>query len=184
MRMLLAILLAAPLSAHAGRFIGDDTSGSIHFEMEASLHRVPGTVTSFTTELNLKDSITGKVVVQGAGIKTGIGVRDKRMYSFCLETDRFPTIEFEVRGAKGDTEGLLSKEGTGSVNLHGQLKIRSTTRDVVIPATYTWSDGQLQLSGTKQIKWTDYGVPDPSILISTLYPDVSVSFDMRLHEGF
>ena len=183
MRALLAILLAMPLSAQAGRYIGDDTVGTINFDMQASLHGVPGSANSFTTELNLAEAVTGKMVVQGNSITTGIGVRDKRMYEYCLETDKFPTIEFIVRGTKGDTEGLLSKAGSGKVDLHGQLKIRSTTRDVVIPASYTWTEGKLQLAGQKQVKWTDYGVPDPSIIISKLQPEIDVRFNVELQEG-
>jgi polyisoprenoid-binding protein YceI len=183
MRTLLAILLASPLSAQAERYVGDDATGSISFGMNATLHEVGGTASSFTTELNLDEAITGLMVVQGTGLKTGIGVRDKRMYTYCLETDKYPTIEFTIRGAKGDTTGLISKSGSGTIELHGKLKVRSTSRDVVIPTQYNWTETGLQLKGTKQIKWTDFGVPDPSIVISTLYPEVAVDFDLNLREG-
>ena len=184
MRALLVILLACPLQAEAGRYVGDDTSGFLKFDMEASLHAVPGTAKSFTTEINLAESITGKIVVQAKGMTTGIRVRDTRMYEYCLDADKYPTIEFEVRGATGDTEGMLSEGGSGTVNLHGSLKVRSTQREVVIPITYTWTEEGLHLAGNKELKWTDFGVPDPSIVISTLYPKVAVSFDMSLHKSF
>jgi polyisoprenoid-binding protein YceI len=184
MRALLFILLALPLPAEAGRYVGDDSSGSLKFDMEATAHKVPGTARSFTTEINLTESITGKVVVQSRGLTTGIGVRDIRMYDYCLAADKFPTIEFEVRGATGDTAGMLSEGGSGSINLHGTLKVRSTAREVVIPVTYTWTQEGLSLEGTKEIKWTDYGVPDPSIILSRLDPKIAISFDMNLHKSF
>jgi polyisoprenoid-binding protein YceI len=184
MRALLAILLAAPLQAEAGRFVGDDNSGTLNFDMEASLHKVPGVAKSFTTELQIDEKVTGKVVVQAKSMTTGIGVRDSRMYSYCLDADKFPTIEFQVRGMTGDTEGLRSEGGSGEVKLHGSLKVRSTTREVVIPATYTWTEEGLYLEGSKELKWTDFGVPDPSIVISTLDPKMAISFAMTLHKSF
>ena len=56
-------------------------------------------------------------------------------------------------------------------------------RGIVIPATYSWTDNKLQLTGQKQVKWTSYGVPDPSIIISKLHPEIDVRFDLELHES-
>ena len=183
MHALLAILLAMPAQAETGRYVGDDTSGSLKFDMEASLHDVPGQAKSFTTELLLDEKVTGKVVVQTKSMTTGIGVRDTRMYEYCLETDKYPTIEFKVRGITGDTEGFHSEGGTGKVDLHGTLMVRSTQRDVTIPATYTWIEEGLYLEGKKDIKWTDFGVPDPSIVISKLDPKMAVRFEMTLKKS-
>ena len=61
--------------------------------------------------------------------------------------------------------------------------MRSSSRDVVIPATYTWEGDSVRLTGTHEVKWPDYGVPDPSILISTLYPEVNVQFNVLLSEA-
>jgi len=184
MSVLLTTWIALSSFAYADRYVGDDTKGSLKFDMVASLHDVPGEATSFTSELTLDDNVTGKLVIQGGGMKTGIGVRDKRMYSFCLETDKFPVIEFVIRGATGDIDGLKSKSGTGTVNLHGQLKIRSTTREVQVPAQYTWNGEDLSLKGDTEIKWSDYGVPDPSIVISTLFPEIKLTFDLNMSKGF
>lgn len=184
MHALLAILLAVPLQAEAGRFVGDDSSGTLVFDMDASLHKVPGEAKSFTTVLQLDEKVTGKVVVQAKGMTTGIGVRDSRMYDYCLNADQFPTIEFQVRGTTGDTDGLRSESGSGEVNLHGSLRVRSTTREVVIPATYTWTEEGLNLEGSKELNWNDFGVPDPSILISKLDPIMAVKFSMTLQKSF
>ncbi len=184
MHALIAILLALPHEAAADRYVGDDTSGTVKFDMEASLHEIPGEAKSFTTEISVEEKLTGKVVIQAKSLTTGIGVRDTRMYEFCLESDKFPTIVFEVRGATGDTAGILSQEGSGMVSLHGSLKVRSTSRELVIPTAYTWKDGELHLQGDQVIKWTDYGVPDPSIVISKLEPKMAISFDVNLHKSF
>ena len=184
MNLFFTLFLLLSNIARADRYIGDDASGTLTFDMSASLHDIKSQATSYTSELIIGEQVTGKLVVQALGLKTGIGVRDKRMYNFCLSSDQYPTIEFTVRGATGDLAGLSSGQGSGSVNLHGQLKVRSTTRDVQIPVKYTWADGTLQLKGAKQIKWTDYSVPDPSIVISKLAPEIHLSFNMKLVKSF
>ena len=70
------------------------------------------------------------------------------------------------------------------MNLHGQLAIRSTTRDLVIPATYAWSDDGLQLAGKSTVTWTDFGVPDPSIMISKVQPALDLRFDVTMKKSF
>jgi hypothetical protein len=176
-------LISLPF-ASADRFVGDDTKGSLDMAMVASLHDVPVEATSFTTELIIEDGITGKMVVQANSLKTGIGVRDSKMYEYCLSTDKYPVVTFEIRGATGDVDGLKSQKGTGTVNLHGQLTVRSTTRDLVVPTTYTWKEGGVHLKGAADLKWSDYGVPDPSIMISKLYPEIKLSFAVDLTKSF
>ena len=180
----LTVALVSLQVANAERFAGDNTKGSLDMEMVASLHDVPVVANSFTTELIIEENITGKLVVQANSLKTGIGMRDSKMYEYCLETDKYPTVTFEMRGVTGNAEGLKSKAGTGKIKLHGKLTVRSTTRDIAVPTTYTWKDDQLHLKGAADLKWTDYGVPDPSILISTLYPEIKLSFDIALDKTF
>ena len=184
MHLLITIWLSLVSTASADRFTADNTSGEVKFALNSTLHVVPGDATSFTTELNVDEGVTGKLVVQAESIKTGIGVRDQRMYDYCLDTKKYPTIVFEVRGITGNEEGFKSKEGSGSVNLHGQLSIRSTTRDLVVPATYTWTDGAVAIAGTSSLTWTDFGVPDPSIMISKVQPKMELNFDLNMKKAF
>ena len=182
MYLLFAFWLSTLAPAFADRFTSDNSSGQIHFDVGSTLHNVPGEFTRFTAELNLAEKVTGNLVIQSEGIKTGIGVRDNRMYSHCLDTGQFPTIRFEIRGITGDVDGFNSNQGQGTVNLHGKLSIRSTDRDVIIEAAYIWTDGMLDLKGSNKLKWADYGVPDPSILISKVQPELVLSFDLKMQK--
>jgi polyisoprenoid-binding protein YceI len=184
MHLLITIWLSLVCTASADRFTADNTSGNIKFELDSTLHVVPGDATSFTTELNVEEKVTGKLVIQAESIQTGIGVRDQRMYDYCLDSKKYPTIVFDVRGITGDVDGFKSKQGNGTVNLHGQLSIRSTTRDLVIPATYSWSDAGIALAGKTTVLWTDFGVPDPSIMISKVQPKLELSFDANMKKSF
>jgi len=184
MHLFLATLISLSSSAFADRFAGDNSSGHVKFDLDSTLHNVPGDATSFTSEIIIEEGISGVLTIQAASIKTGIKVRDKRMYDFCLNTQSFPTITFELRGITGDEEGFKSKTGTGTVNLHGKLNIRSTSRDLVVPASYSWSETGVKLNGKTDVNWSDYGVPDPSILISTVQPVLKMNFDLDLQKAF
>ena len=171
-------------SSDAARYAFDDTKGKITFDMAASLHEIEGAASSFTGELDIgSDSPTGKIVVQASQVTTFLSLRDDRMHEFCLATDQYPTIELRIGATTGNTQGLNSGRGTGTIELRGQLTIRSTSRDVIIPLTYTWEGDKVRLVGSHQVKWPDYGVPDPSILISTLYPEVNIQFNVLLNEA-
>ena len=159
MHFLFAIWLSAVLPSKADRYTTDNGSSTVRFDVGSTLHNVPADVTRFTAELNIKDSISGKLTVQSDSIKTGIGVRDKRLYSYCLGTEQYPTIDFTIRSVTGDTESFQTQSGSGAVQLHGSLKIRSTTKDIVIPTNFTWNDGGVVLNGKSSLAWGDYGIP-------------------------
>jgi polyisoprenoid-binding protein YceI len=180
----LPMFLALAQTADAARYAFDDTRGEITFGLVASLHDISGKAGSFTGELDIgSESPTGKVVLQAAQLTTFLSVRDDRMHDFCLSTDEYPTIELRIGATTGNVKGLNSGKGSGTIELRGQLTVRSSSRDVVIPMTYTWENGGVRLVGSHQLKWTDYGVPDPSILISTLYPEVNVQFNVLLQQA-
>jgi len=184
MHLFLTALISLSSSALADRFAGDNSHGHVKFDLDSTLHNVPGEATSFTSEINIEEGVSGMLTIQAASIKTGIKVRDRRMYDFCLDTHSFPIITFELRGITGDEEGFKSKAGAGTVNLHGKLNIRSTSRDLIVPASYTWSEAGVKLNGKTDVKWSDYGVPDPSILISTVQPVLKMNFDLDLRKTF
>ena len=179
----LALMMAWTQDAHAARYAFDDTSGSINFGLVASLHDIAGTAQTFSGELDIgSDKPTGKITIQATGLTTDLAIRDDRMHSYCLEVDRYPTVEFLVAATTGDVRGLNSRRGSGNIELRGQMTVRSSTRDVIIPVRYQWRSGTLHLTGAHQLDWTQYGVPDPSIIISTLYPEVNIQFDVALTE--
>ena len=174
---LLASFALSPL-AQAGTYKGQ-SAGSLTFDMEASLHAIKGTAKSFSSSLDT-DALKGSLVVQTKSMTTHLGPRDKKMHEFCLESEKFPTITFTVNSIDGGTEGLKTGAGTGKVTLKGSLKVRDVAKNVSMPATYSFNGDTLTLTGKHAFKWTDFNVPDPSIFISTLYPDMSVKFNVNL----
>lgn len=165
-------------SAAAAQYTFDQGSSSLTFLNSASLHEIDGVVKQFSGTFD-SDTGTGELKVKAASLTTNLGPRDSKMHSFCLESSNFPAISFQVTGVDGG-ESLNSDAKRGRVKLKGKLTIRDVTKDVVVDSSFTRVGDDLQLNGKYGMKWTDYNVADPSILISTLYPDMSVSFRLTL----
>lgn len=153
------------------------TESSVGFHASASLHEFDGKARSFSGSLDTT-TLAGKLEVQSSSLTTFLGPRDARLQSWCLEAERFPTIQFVLGSVNGEIAGLKAGSGGGAVTLVGKLTIRDVTLDVKVPATYTWEGNNLRLKGRHDLRWADFGIPDPSITISTLYPDLYVTFDV------
>ena len=167
--------LAAPLSASAA-------GGSLWFEASSSLHDFKGEALAFSGSLDL-EALAGSLVVPVEALTTRLGARDERMRA-CLAGPGAPgaEIRFEARSIAGDTAMLQRREGGGSLLLSGDLLIRGQARAVAIPARFAWEQAGLRLRGRAPLRWADFGVPDPSPLISVMAPEVTVVFDLLLSE--
>lgn len=173
---MLITLLTLP--AQAERYAFDNDSGAIGFEMVATLHEIQGASTSFSGELDVgrRATHTGKITLQSSALTTNLDIRDERMHGYVLGVSEFPTVDFVIADIGGDVEGLDSQKGSGQVVLKGQLTIRTVTKDVEVPAKYAWDDsGNLTLDTSWDTSWTHWNLPDPSILMSTLYPELTVN---------
>ncbi len=166
-------------SADATKYTFDQTGSSVTFHNTASLHGIDGKAKSFSGSFD-SDAGTGSLVVQTKSMTTNLGPRDTKMHEFCLESDKFPTIEFVVTGIGGGVDGLKAKAKRGKIALNGTLKIRDVKKTVSVPTSFVTVGDDLTLQGQYDFSWKDYNVPDPSILISTLYPDMSVKFSLKL----
>jgi polyisoprenoid-binding protein YceI len=175
------ILLVLTLISFAEPLLFDESRGKILFDMKASMHDVQGQATQFTAKIDVGEGgiNTGTVSIPASQLTTFLDVRDKRMYEDVLQVIRFPTITYTILSMSGSTEGLNSGKGKGKITMTGILTVASVEREVTIPAAYMWTeDGSLKMAGKVQIKWPDFGLPDPSIMISKLYPLVNIKFSI------
>ena len=179
--MLTLIPLLLATTAQADRYSFDDKSGAITFHMVATLHSIDGTAKNFSGEIFVGEEreSPASLTIQASSLTTHLGIRDGRMHDYVLGIADFPTLKIDVHSITGDDiAGFNAGKGEGQVNLNGKMTVRSSTRDVKIPATYRVGDGMMNLQGTYTLDWTDFNLPDPSIAISTLKPKVEVKFDV------
>ncbi len=118
----------------------------------------------------------GAIVVPVAALTTGLGPRDARMRTWCLDERAFPEIRYDVDTIEGGDPGAGT--GAGDATLRGRLRIRDTARALEIPVTWSWEGGRLRVRGRAPLRWADWGVPDPAVLLSTMGPEVVVTFDV------
>ncbi len=170
--------LAWSSSSEAAKYKFGTSGSTVTFHNTASLHGIDGVAKVFKGSFD-SDAGTGVLTVQTRSMTTNLGPRDKKMHNYCLEVDKYPTIEFSVAKVQGG-DALNSGAYRGRVNLDGELTIRDVTRAISVPTTFETVGKDLFLKGEIAFKWTDFDVPDPSIFISTLYPDMSVKFSLKL----
>lgn len=173
--------LVASLSAQAERFAISHSTGKIRFHMEASLHEIDGAAESFSggIELGPESSHQGEITIPAVGLTTHLKIRDERMREHVLHVEKYPTITYRIRSISGDVAGLDSGTGSGEVQLNGDLTVAGVTETLNIPAAYTWSQSSVKLVGKVTTKWTNFRLPDPSILISTLHPPLDILFAVQ-----
>ncbi|MFZ5477969.1 MAG: YceI family protein [Myxococcota bacterium] len=146
-----------------------EADGRIGFTAEGSLGAFEGRATDFGGAISPATG-AGELIVPAGALTTGLGPRDSRMLRWCLEAERFPEIRFTLTG------GPLG-EGGGAV-LKGRLTVRDVTRDVEIPATFSWEGPNLRLQGRYEMDLRDWNVPDPAVVLATMDPTFAVTFDV------
>jgi polyisoprenoid-binding protein YceI len=82
------------------------------------------------------------------------------MRTTCLAVDRFPAIVFLP--SRFTPAGAGGAGGSAQGTLAGDLTIRDVTRPVSMTATLADEGKRVVVSGTFDVAWGDFGVPDPS----------------------
>ena len=165
---LLPLAMAAPYSFSAAE-------SRLGFSAVASLHSFDGRAGSFFGSFD-PESQVGSMEVAAASLSTGLGPRDERLRLWCLETEKYPTIRFIVAQIEGNLPD--PGEGSGTMTLTGDLSIRDQTRRIAVPLSWSREEEALRLRGQLPLRWADFGIPDPGLLISTLQPDIQLHFDL------
>ncbi len=174
-----ALGLLTPATAEAGQYSFSSSGSRITFDLSSSLHDFDGKAKSFKGSLDT-DSGTGSLTIDASSLTTDLGPRDSKMHSFCLESGSFSSISFDLTSIGGDLVGLQSGAGAGKITLNGNLTIRDMVLEVAIPAEYAFEGEDLVLRGKHRMRWTTFGVPDPSIVISKLDPSMKVKFKIKM----
>jgi polyisoprenoid-binding protein YceI len=148
-----------------------------------------GRTSSMTGEATLARS-GGGVTITSASFKVAVNtlksdrsMRDEKIHSIGLESDRYPTATFTLStpltlpsSALGGRVAPLS--ATGILNIHG------TSRHEAIPVEVTLSGSTLQAAGSLRFPWSDFGMTAPSIGgFVTVTDKAAMEFDLRLQRA-
>jgi polyisoprenoid-binding protein YceI len=115
---------------------------------------VKGNFTEFSGDgqVTAPQTVSGRIDIKAASLRTGIGKRDEHLHSAdFFEAEKFPDISVVVTAADvidGDTVGL-----------HAELTIKDTTKPLTLNAKVTpVGDGAMRLTTQATVNRQDFGV--------------------------
>lgn len=149
----------------------------IQFEVPSTWRAIKGNAQQVEgwARVSRQDAVTsleGRVEISVSALTTGDSGRDAKMRKFSLESDRFPKIVFVIERCNMFPGGLMT--------IAGQLTIRDVTRSLVLGAKYSTDASQYRFTGAGDFNWTDFGVRDPSTVLSKVQPKTLVNFELTL----
>ena len=162
-------LLLSALIAQATAYRINPAACEAGFDLKATMHTVHGSTGSVTGEVRVEPEdagllkFTGKISIGAASLETGNDKRDANLHSKSLLVDSFPTIDFEPE--RFTPSGPAGADGSIPGALTGRLTIRGQTRAQAMSATLAPQGDRLVASGTFDVAWADFGVPDPSLFV-------------------
>ena len=117
--------------------------------------------------------------VKAKSFKSEKDLMDKKTYE-ALKADKYPDITF-----KSTTPVALPLSGdTFKGNITGTLTLAGKAKNITVAVTgKKKSANSIQLSGTKKIKMTEYGMEPPTALMGTIKTgdEVTVHFNINLN---
>ncbi|QLL08689.1 YceI family protein [Mycobacterium vicinigordonae] len=130
---------------------------------------VKGKFTEFTGtgQLTARGAVNGRIDIQVASLRTGIGRRDKHLRSAdFFDAERFPTITVAVTA--------LHPESGNAAELTSEFTIKGITEPVALPVRVTeHDDGSVTISGRGDIDrtrfnlhWNKLGVMATTVTVS------------------
>jgi polyisoprenoid-binding protein YceI len=165
----IATLILSTLIAQATAYRIDPAASEAGFDLKATLHTVHGSTTGVTGEVRAIPgeggalTFSGAIEITAATLATGNEKRDAKLRATSLLVASYPKIVFVperfVPNDPPDADGAM--EGP----LSGRLTIRGTTKRQDIAARLTPRGGRIVASGTFEVPWAEFGVPDPSFFV-------------------
>ncbi len=175
-----ALLLGAapPLGAQRPVAAGKVSRGSLSFDGRATTGDFVGTTATVSGEMSAGASIAevkGFVEAPVTTLLTGNGRRDRDLNK-SMESDKFPTIKFELAEVEPGVEAGDSTAAT----LKGQLVIHGVTRPASIPAIVHFEPAGVRVTASFPLNLKDYAIGGLSKFLGVLKmnPDITVHVDV------
>jgi len=117
-----------------------------------------------------------KLVIDATTYDSGNNLRDRAVIHSALETAKYQTIIFESRSFEDADVEVPGVSGSatvvGNLTLHGQTHLIKVP-NVRISMT---TDGEFSAGGEFTLKYTDYGISAPRLLVLPVSSEVSLAF--------
>lgn len=169
------VLLWSTCSAEAQTFHVslNPTQTKIHFTLGAVLHKVHGSFTLKSGEMDFSIA-TGKaegvIVVAATSGESGNESRDHKMHATVLESAKYSQIVFVPQ----NLEGKISLDGVSQVQIQGIMQIHGVERAITVPVETQIRKGQVTATLHFDIPYVQWGMNDPSTFILRVAKSVSI----------
>jgi polyisoprenoid-binding protein YceI len=164
-----ATLALAALIQQTAAYRIDAASSEAGFDLKATMHTVHGSTKAVTGDVRVEPEedgvlkLSGRIEITAASLETGNEKRDATMHSKSLLVESFPKLVFEPE--RFTPSGAQGSDGSIPGALSGRLTIRGQTRAQAIEATLASHGERIVASGRFDVRWAEFGVPDPSFFV-------------------
>lgn len=163
----------------------NDSNTKVSFAVDSTWHMVNGTTSNLNGSVALKDkndplSIVVDLKIQVKTFDTDWDSRDEKLQE-CMASDTYPIASFvSTRLSDSCKPTVIDIAGKCSGTLTGTITMRDVSKEVALPVSITKERDSYLISGVLPVKWAEYNIEDPSILIAKLDPIVTISYETRV----
>ena len=184
--LLLSLLLLPSLAAAEPRpWTLQKGTGRARFRVEAPLDAIEGSSSGLSGELRLDETTwaegTGKIHISLTGFTTGLTLRDEDLRDQFFQVDRFPEALLTLTRLERPSQGALVPGRESQADAVGTLSLHGKEHPVRIPIWVLLSDEaghrNLQVTGSFDVPFTEYGIPRPARLFLKLGTVARVRFE-------
>ncbi|HVP60250.1 MAG TPA: YceI family protein [Myxococcaceae bacterium] len=183
--LLLLLLLPALAGAEPRAWTLQKGTGRARFRVEAPLDSIDGSTAGLSGELRFDEASwaegTGKIHIALTGFTTGLSLRDEDLRDQFFQVDRFPEAVLTITRIERPSQGILVPGREGQADAVGALSLHGKDQPVRIPISVLLTDGEghrdLQVTGTFDVPFTEYGIPRPARLFLKLGTVAHVRFE-------
>lgn len=132
---------------------------------------------------NLEKDAFAKIVIEVAGMETGLRPRDRDMHR-ALEVQTYPGIRFSMRPGKLEYLGrrpiAIMLETLYRLKVIGTLEIRGVEREITMEVEWEVNGNYIRVSGETSLLLSDYGIERPRapFLPVRVNDEIQVSFSV------
>jgi polyisoprenoid-binding protein YceI len=159
----------------------DDSNTSITFVVDSTWHTVHGSTKGVKGHVELENpkdplSVRAELSIPVSFFNTDGESRDDRLREV-MASALFPTVSFtSSRLSESCAPQKVAAASRCEGTLRGILKIRDVQKEIGLPVTITTDKDHFIVQGELPIRWADFHVEDPSILIAKLDPTVTITY--------
>jgi polyisoprenoid-binding protein YceI len=168
------------------------TGSFVGYRVREQLAQLPapsdavGRTSAVTGTAGVTRNADGSASVTGISVSADLtqlasdsGRRDNFLRNNTLNTSQFPSANFASTAAFTCPATVVAG-AAGDTSVKGKFTIHGVTRDVSIPLKIQRSGSGVNIVGSYQFHWGDYGVQQPNVAVASVQSDPTIEISLVL----